>query len=55
MDMHQITPMDSTKRLLESPEIVPQPLPQWQMYIQTLNKDNLVATTITLDYFLEAL
>ena len=48
---HQIIPIDSTKTLLESLEIVPQPLPWWQMYIQTLNKDNLVAMAITLDYF----
>lgn len=49
---HQVTPVDSTKTLLESLEIVPQPLPWCQMYIQTLNKDNLVAMAITLDYFL---
>lgn len=48
---HQITPIDSTKMLLESLEIIPQPLPWYQIYIQTLNKDNLMAMAITLDYF----
>lgn len=48
---HQITPIDSTKMLLESLEIIPQPLPWCQIYIQTLNKDNLMAMEITLDYF----
>lgn len=37
---HQITPIDSTKTLLESLEIVPQPLPWCQMYIQNVHPDS---------------